>query len=151
MPFSTEGPQFALTGDHVGDVKAGKFDLAGFLPFRVFPVFEHPVVQRTMCFKFEGTDGMSDPFNGIGYGMGQVVHGIDAPLIACPVMFGVDDAVEDGVAHIEVRAGHVDLGAKYLFAVGVLAFLHFFKEAQVFFDAAVAVRAFLPRFVEGAR
>ena len=64
---------------------------------------------------------MSDPFNGIGYGMGQVVHGIDAPLIACPVMFGVDDAVEDGVAHIEVRAGHVDLGAKYLFAVGVLA------------------------------
>ena len=65
-------------------------------------------------------------------------------------MMGMDDAVQDGIAHIEVRAGHVDLSTQYFFAVAVLAFLHFGKELQVFFDAAAAVRAFLARRAEGA-
>ena len=64
-------------------------------------------------------------------------------------MVGVDDAVENGVAHIEVGAGHIDLSTEDLFTVGILAVLHFFKELQVFFDATVTIRAFLPRFVEG--
>lgn len=57
---------------------------------------------------------MSDPFNGIGYGMGQVVHGIDAPLIACPVMFGVDDAV--GMGSRILRFGLVMILARSTFS-----------------------------------
>ena len=62
----------------------------------------------------------------------------------------MDDTVNDGVAHIEVRAGHIDFGAQDLFPIGILAVLHFFKELEIFFDTAVAVRAFLPRRIERA-
>lgn len=102
-----------------------------------------------MVFKFKGTDRVGNPFNGVRYGMGEVVHRVNAPFVTCAVMMGMDDAVQDRIAHIEVRAGHVDLSTQYFFAVAVLAFLHFGKELQVFFDAAAAVRAFLARRAEG--
>ena len=43
-------------------------------------------------------------------------------------MVGMNDAVKNGIAHIEVGAGHIDLSTEDLFAVGILAVLHFFKE-----------------------
>ena len=42
----------------------------------------------------------------------EVVHRIDAPLVAGAVMLGVQDAVHHRVAHVQIGRGHVDLGAQ---------------------------------------
>ena len=65
-------------------------------------VVQHPVVQRAVGFKFERTQGMRDAFDGIGNAMRVVVHRVDAPFVAGVVVMGAADAVDDGVAHIDV-------------------------------------------------
>ena len=82
--------------------------------------------------------------------MGEIVHRIDAPLIACVVVRHVGDAVNDRVAHIDVRGGHIDLCAQHLLAVRILSFLHLFKELQVLLHGTVPVGAFLSGLGQGA-
>ena len=65
-------------------------------------VVQHPVVQRAVGFKFERTQGMRDAFDGIGNAVRVVVHRVDAPFVAGVVVMGAADAVDDGVAHIDV-------------------------------------------------
>ena len=59
------------------------------------------------------------------------------------MMLGVADAVEQGIAHPDVRRSHVNLCAERPFAVGKLAVLHSREQIQVFLDAAIAIRTFL--------
>ena len=59
------------------------------------------------------------------------------------MMFGVADAVNERVAHPDVRRGHVNFRAERALAVGELAVLHPREQVEVFLDAAVAERAFL--------
>ena len=54
---------------------------------------------------------------------------------------GAADAVDDGIAHIDVARSHVDFQAQGFAAVGELAVFHARKQVEVFFDTAVAVRA----------
>ena len=49
------------------------------------------------------------------------------------MVLGVADAVEDGVAHVDVGRGHVDAGAEDVGAVGELASPHTVKQIEVFF------------------
>ena len=72
--------------------------------------------------------------------VGKVVHRVDAPLVALPVMVHVADAVDDGVAHVEVSAREVNFRAQRLRALGELAGSHARKQIEVFLDRAVAVR-----------
>ena len=65
-------------------------------------------------------------------------------------MLGVQDAVHDGIAHVEVGRGHVDFGAQDAGAVGKLALAHTLKQIEVLLDAAVAVGTVLAGFGEGA-
>ena len=39
------------------------------------------------------------------------VHGVDAPFVARVVVVGAANAVNGGVAHVDVGAGHVDFGS----------------------------------------
>src|SRR5208283_3096969 len=75
--------------------------------------------------------------------MRKVVHRVDAPFVAGVMMFGVADAVEQGVAHPDVRRGHVNPGAERTLAVGKLAGLHAREKVKAFLDAAIAEGAFL--------
>ena len=93
---------------------------------------------------------MGDPLQIVADRVRIVVHGIDAPLIPRAVMGGVQDAVDDGVAHVDVGGSHVDLRAQALFAVLVLARLHLLEELQIFLGGAAPVRAFGAGFGEGA-
>ena len=52
----------------------------------------------------------------------------------------MDDPVEDGVAQVDVRAGHVDLRAEHPRAVGELARAHAREQVEVLLDAPVAER-----------
>ncbi|CCX42310.1 uncharacterized protein BN454_00172 [Clostridium sp. CAG:1024] len=58
-------------------------------------------------------------------------------------MMRVLDAIERGVAHVDVRGGHVDLRTKRARAVLKLAVLHPLEQVEVLLDGAVAIRAVL--------
>ena len=89
---------------------------------------------------------MRDAFDGIGNAMRVVVHRVDAPFVAGVVVMGAADAVDDGVAHIDVARSHIDFQAQGFTAVWKLAVFHAREQVEVFFDTAVAVRAVFARF-----
>ena len=70
--------------------------------------------------------------------------------VAGAVMLGMKNAVHHGIAHVQVGRRHVDLGAQGAGAVGELAGLHALEQVEIFFDGAVAIRAFLAGFRERA-
>ena len=140
--------QIPLAHDEVGDVEAGELDLPRL--GRKSQIDAHPVIKGAVIFKFEGTEGVRHALQVVADGVRVVVHGIDAPLDARAVMGNVQDAVDDGVAQVEVGRRHVDLGAQALFAVRVLPFPHLAEEAQVFLDRAVPEGALLPGLGERA-
>ena len=53
----------------------------------------------------------------------------------------MQDAVEHGVAQVDVAGGHVDLGAQHARAVRKFAGLHAAEQVEVFVHRAVAERA----------
>ena len=112
--------------------------------------FDVPVVERPVVFELQRADGMRDAFDGVGLPVREVVHRIDAPLVAGAVMLGVQDAVHHRVAHVEVGRGHVDLGPQGARAVGKFAGLHALEQVEVLFDGAVAIGAVLARLGQRA-
>ncbi len=86
---------------------------------------------------------MRDALDRVGLAVREVVARIDAPLVAGARMAGVQDAVERGVAQIDVARRHVDLGAQHARAVRELARAHAAEQIEVLLDAAVAERAVL--------
>ena len=103
-----------------------------------------------MHVELERADGVGDVLDGVALAVGEVVHRVDAPLVARAVVGGVLDAVEERVAHHHVGMRHVDPGAQHLLAVGIFAVAHLTEEAEVLLDAAVPVRALDARLVHGA-
>ena len=103
-----------------------------------------------MVFKLEGANGVGDALDGVALAVGVVVHRVDAPLVSGAVMAGVQDAVHDRIAHVEIRRGHVDLGAQGARAIGELAGSHALEQVEVLLDGAVAIRAVAAGLVERA-
>ena len=68
----------------------------------------------------------------------EVVHRENAPLWALAVVLDVADAVEHGVAHIEVAGGEVDLRTQGILALRELAGAHAREQIKAFLDRAVA-------------
>src|SRR5882757_11283582 len=62
----------------------------------------------------------------------------------------MQDAVEHGIAQVDVAGGHVNPGAQHASAVLKLAGLHAAKQIEVFVHRAVAERAVLARFRQRA-
>ena len=83
-----------------------------------------------MIFELQRADGVRDLSMRIRLAVREVVHRIDAPLVAGAMMLGVQDAVHHRVAHVEVRRRHVDLGAQRARAVGKLARLHALEQVR---------------------
>ena len=67
---------------------------------------------------------MGDALQRVLNGVGEVVHGVDAPLVALAVVVHMADAVEHRVAHIEVAGGQVDLGPQGILALGEFSGAH---------------------------
>ena len=82
--------------------------------------------------------------------MREVVHRVDAPLVAGAVMGGMADAVDGGVAHHDIGGSHVDLGAQNVLAVFEFTGLHAAEEVEAFFGGAVAPRGGDAGLGEGA-
>ncbi len=103
-----------------------------------------------MIGEFERAHGVGDALERIGLAVSVIVHGIDAPLVAGALVGGVEDAVHDGVAHVQVGRRHVDFCSQNSRPVGELAGFHAGEEVEVFFDAAVAIGRVFAGFGESA-
>ena len=93
-----------------------------------------------MVLELQTAHAVGDALDGVLNGVGEVVHGVDAPLVALTVMLGVFDAVDGRVTHIHVGACQIDLGTQGLFAFLELTGTHPAEQVEVFFRAAVAPR-----------
>src|SRR5260370_6322429 len=65
-------------------------------------------------------------------------------------MLGVQNAVHDWIAHIQVGRGHVDLRPQRARAIGKFAGAHALKQIQILFDRAISIRAVLAGLGESA-
>src|SRR5678815_1134737 len=91
-----------------------------------------------------------DVLDGVREGMREVVHRVDAPAVARAMMARVPDTIEHGVTHVQIRRGHVDLGAHYVRAVRELAGTHARKEVEALGHRSIAEGAVAPRLGERA-
>src|SRR4051812_24736383 len=82
--------------------------------------------------------------------MGEIVAWIDGPSRAGARMTRMEDAVEHGIAQVDVRRRHVDAGAQHARTVGEFARAHAREQVEVLLGRAVAERAVLPRLDQGA-
>ncbi len=134
--------QHALGKHRVGEIEAREFILPG--PRGNRKVIEKPFVERSMVLEFERAQRVRYALDGVGLAMGKVVARINAPLRARARMAGVEDAVEERIAQVDVTGRHVDLGAEHARSIGKLAGPHAAEEIEVLLDRAVAVGAVLP-------
>ena len=58
--------------------------------------------------------------------------------------------VNDRISHIDVGRRHINLGTEHFLAVLIFSRTHLFKQLQVFFYGAIAVRAFFSRLSQRA-
>ena len=81
-----------------------------------------------MILELKGADGVCNLFDRVLNGMRKVIHGVDTPLVAGVLVGEVCNAVDDRIPHVDVRGSHVNLCAKYLLAVRILALSHLLEE-----------------------
>ena len=94
-----------------------------------------------MILKFQRTDGMGNPLNGVLDRMSKIIHGINAPFVSGPVVGHARHAVDHRVPHVDIRRSHVDLRPEYLFPVLICALAHLLKQPQVLIYRTLPVRA----------
>ena len=94
----------------------------------VFTFIYHPLIERSVRLKFQSAYTVRYALHCILYWMCKVVHGVNAPSVACVVVRKSCYAVEHGVAHVNVAARHVYLGAEHFFTVSIFAVTHILKE-----------------------
>ena len=139
--------QFTLTHHRVAEVESGELNLLRMMDSQLF---QEPVVEWSMVFEFEGTDGMGDAFDRVRLSVGEVVGRVDTPGIPGSVMLCVQNAVHDRIPHIEVGRRHIDSRSKNAGTVGEFSCFHALKQVQIFFHRSIAVRAVLARLRQGA-
>src|SRR5579872_3163071 len=147
VAFLNESQEAALAEQRVGDAEPVELDLLRMINPEPFDV---PIVERAVIFEFQTAAGVGDAFDGIRLTVGKIVHRVDGPLIAGAMMLGVNDAVHDGIAQVEIGRRHVDFGAERARTVGEFAVLHALKQFEIFADGTVPVGALLAGFGESA-
>ncbi|MPN53960.1 hypothetical protein SDC9_201629 [bioreactor metagenome] len=113
--------EFALAGDHIGQVQARELVLARLRrgdQAAIAQVVEQPVVERALVFELQRADGVGDVLQRVLNRVREGVHRVDAPLVAGVVMLGMLDAVDGRVAQVDVGRRHVDLGTQHGGTVG---------------------------------
>ena len=80
-----------------------------------------------MVFEFKRAKRMSYALHRVAYGVREIVHRVNAPLVARTVMRCVQNAVNNRVAQVDVGRSHIYSCAKDLFSVGKFARAHSFE------------------------
>ena len=126
--------EFAFAGDDVGEVEPRKFVLVrgrGAQQAAFDQAVQQPVVKRALVFKLQRADAVGDLLQRVLYRVGKGVHGVDAPFVAGVVVVGAADAVDGGVAQVDVGRRHVDFCSQNHSAIGMQSAGHLLKTLQM--------------------
>ena len=134
-----EATQVALGHDGAGQVEPRELDLARRMGEP--GLAHHPVVQRAVDLVLQRAQRVGHALQRVLQRVLEVVHRVDAPLVAGAVVVVAQDAVQRRVPHEYVRRGHVDLRTEDSRSVRELARLHPLEQVQVFLYGAPAVGA----------
>ena len=96
--------------------------------------FDAPVVERPVILELQRAQRMRDVLERVGQGVRVVVHRVDAPRVAGPVVGRPADPVERRIAHVHVGRRHVDLCAQHQRAVREFAGPHPGEQVEAFLD-----------------
>ncbi|MNQ21016.1 hypothetical protein D3C85_341160 [compost metagenome] len=143
MAFIDQLLEPALAGDGVVQVEPGELVLTRLARHR--QVVEKPLVKRAMILELQGADRVGNALDGVRLTMGEVIAGVDAPLVAGLMVMGMANAVENRIAQVHVRRGHVDFRAQGTSAIGEFAGLHAGEQLQVLRHRTLTERAVLAR------
>ena len=136
VPAPHQLRQHALGQHRVGHVQPRELVLAR--PRRHRQVLDEPVVERAVVLELQRADRVRDVLDRIRLAVRVVVARVDLPLRPRARVGGVQDAVEHGVAQVDVAARHIDPGAQHARAVRELARPHAPEQVEVLLHAAVA-------------
>src|SRR5215217_4629223 len=89
---------------------------------------------------------MGNCFYAVALSVRKIIHWINAPLIAGPMVMGMFDSVDDWITHQHIRAGHVDQGTQGTYAICKLSCLHSAEKIKIFCYAAASERAVFAGF-----
>ena len=103
-----------------------------------------------MVLEFERADRMGYALDRIRLAVRKIIGRVDAPFRTGARMLGMQDAVQHGVAQIDVAGSHIDLGPQNARAVRKLAGAHAAEQVKVFIGAAIAIRAVAARLRQRA-
>ena len=103
---------------------------------------DDPVVKRTVHLKLERAHRVGHALERVFDRMREIVHRIDAPLVAEMIVRDVADA--------DVRRSHVDLRAEAPFAVRVLAVAHLVEDLEIALGSRIARGTGLAGFLGNA-
>ncbi len=102
-------------------------------------MLHHPVVQRPVILKLQGAQGVGDALQSVLNGVGEVVHGVDAPLVPLTVVVHVTDPVDHRVTHVEVAGGQVDFRPKGVPVILKFARAHPGEQVKALFNRPIPV------------
>lgn len=148
MTFVYQLEQLALAGEDVLDIQASEFDLPWFAGNG--QVFDEPIVERAVELEFQRTQAVCNPLDRIALAMGEIVCGVDFPLVARSVVMGVQNAIENRVSKIEIGAAHIYLRSQNSLAFVERSVSHLLKEIEILFKGPIAVGRILARLDERA-
>ena len=103
-----------------------------------------------MVFELQSAQRMGNRLQRITNTVREVIHRINAPVIARALMGSVADTVNHRVAQINIRRGHIDLQPQHVFALGEFTRAHALKQVEVFLYAALPVWTVLSGFSKRA-
>ena len=142
--FFYQCQQVTFAHQRVAQVQFVELSLTGTVVVQVLTFFQpvdEEVVERTVHHKFKCTQRVSYSFEEVTLSVGEVIHRISLPGSACTVVRMFYDTIDDRVAEVHVRIGHVDFGTEYHSTFFYFTAVHLLEKFQTFFDRAVAVRA----------
>ena len=93
---------------------------------------------------------MRDALYRIALPVSEIVGRIDFPLISRMMVIGVDDSVEDGIPHVDIRVRHIYFRSKNSFAVLKGSFFHLLQKSQTLLCWTIAKGGILSRLGQGA-
>ena len=146
VAFLDELTQEALAHHGVGEVEAGELALLRADGLAVTDdqtallgqTVDDPIIEGAVNLELQRAHGVGDALERVLDGVGEVVHRVAMPGGAGAIVRQVDDAVDDGVAEVDVGRGHVNLGAEAALALGNLTGAHLAEEREALLGGAVA-------------
>ena len=103
-----------------------------------------------MVLEFQRSDRVGNVLDGIRLAMREIVAGVDFPSRPGAWMRCVQDAIEHGIAQVDVARCHVDLGAQHAGTVREFTGAHACEQVEVFLGRSAAEWTVPPRLGQGA-